>query len=327
MKNKILITGVGGFVGNNLAEYLTNNNFGEVYGTVYNTKGNNGLVSELEERLKSKVNILGCDVTNFSQVFDVIRNVRPNIIFHMAGLTRVWYSFAVPKELFKANVGGTINVLEAIKLLVPGCKLYLPGSSEQYGLVHPEETPVKETNPLRPLSPYAVSKVAQEMTGWQYYQSYKLNIYLGRCFNIIGPNSTDDLVFATFAKQIAEIEKGKRKELSVGSLTASRDYVDVRDVCEAVWLFVNKCKVGEVYNIASGDTHATSEILEYYVSHSKSSIKTVIDEKRMRPSDVPYLLGDATKFTNTTGWKPKHKFEKTLDELLEYWRGKVEKWK
>jgi GDP-4-dehydro-6-deoxy-D-mannose reductase len=324
---RILITGMGGFVGNNLAEYIIKNEFGEVYGTVFSKDGNQELIRELQNRLKREVNVLGCDLTKFSEVFYLIHNVKPNIIFHLGALTRVPYSFSSPKEYFRVNVEGTINVLNAVRTIGLDTKIHISGSSEEYGLIYPEELPVKETTPLRPLSPYAASKVAQEMIGWQYHRSYGMNIYLSRCFNIIGPNSDDSMSFATFAKQISEIERGKKEQLEVGNLSAFRDYVDVRDVCRAYWLLVNKCQAGEVYNIATGVTHSMESILKQLVemSHKKKAIKIVQDKARMRPSDVPLLQGDAKKFSDATGWKPEYTMEKTLKDVMEYWRKKSEK--
>ncbi|NYZ75676.1 GDP-mannose 4,6-dehydratase [Candidatus Micrarchaeota archaeon] len=326
---KILVTGMGGFVGNNLAEYLIKNKFGQVYGTVYSKEGNMELVEELRKRIKSEVNVLGCDLTNFSEVFNLIHNVKPDIIFHLAGLTRVPYSFAAPKEFFKINVNGTINVMDAVRAAGLETKIHVSGSSEEYGLIQPEELPVKETNTLRPLSPYAVSKIAQEMVAWQYHRSYGLNVYLSRCFNIIGPHSDDSMSFATFAKQIAEIEMGQRKEIMVGNLTAFRDYVDVHDVCRAYWLLVNKCKVGEVYNIATGTAHSMEAILNQLIKLSKKngSIEVVRDKKKFRPSDVPLLQGDSSKFIEATGWKPEYSIEKTLEDVMNYWREKVKRCK
>lgn len=326
---RILITGASGFVGNNLAEYLlTDIPEAEVYGTVYNTSGNQQLIKELRQRCENgkDLKVLGCDITNFSEVFSVIHDIRPDIIFHFAALTRVPHSFGAPKEFFKVNVSGTINLLEAVRAVGLDCKIHISGSSEQYGVVHKEELPIKETNQLRPLSPYAVSKVAQEMIAWQYHHSYKMNVYLSRCFNIIGPNSDDSMSFATFAKQIAEIEKRQRKQIEVGNLSAFRDYVDVRDVCRAYWKLVNECKAGEVYNIATGKARSMQSILDYLISLQKwgdSEVSVVRDEKRLRPSDVPLLEGDASKFIKETGWKPEHQMNKTLDDVIKYWREKV----
>ncbi|NYZ78890.1 GDP-mannose 4,6-dehydratase [Candidatus Micrarchaeota archaeon] len=321
---RVLITGMGGFVGNNLAEYIIKNELGEVYGTVFSKTGNQELIYELQKRVKREVNVLGCDLTNFSEVFYLIHNVKPGIIFHLGALTRVPYSFDSPKEYFKVNVEGTINVLNAVRAIGSNAKVHISGSSEEYGLIYPEELPVKETNPLRPLSPYAASKVAQEMVGWQYFRSYGMNVYLSRCFNIIGVNSDDSMSFATFAKQIAEIESDKREQIEVGNLSAFRDYIDVRDVCRAYWLLVNKCQAGEVYNIASGVTHSMESILGGLIKLSSRSktIKVVHDKRRMRPSDVPLLQGDAKKFNDATGWKPEYTIEKTLKDVMEYWRKK-----
>ena len=194
-------------------------------------------------------------------------------------------------------------------------------SSEEYGLVKPKEIPIKETNPLRPLSPYAVSKVAMDYLGYQYYQSYKVRIVRTRGFNNTGPRRGDTFAESNFAKQIALIEKGKQEPvIHVGNLDASRDYTDVRDMVRAYVLAVEKCDPGEVYNICSGSTIKISEMLKTLLSMTKTKVDIRQDPARMRPSDVPVLLGDNSKFVRKTGWKTDIPFKNTLEDLLNYWR-------
>jgi GDP-4-dehydro-6-deoxy-D-mannose reductase len=204
------------------------------------------------------------------------------------------------------------------------CKIQIACSSEEYGHVEPHEVPIKETNPLRPLSPYAVSKVAQDYLGYQYYKSYGLHVIPTRTFNHTGPRRGENFVTSNFSKQIAEIEKGKKPPvLYVGNLSAKRDFTDVRDVVRAYWLALEKGEPGETYNIASGFCVTIKEMLDLLLSFSQVDIEVKEDPSRLRPSDVGILLGDYDKFHQKTGWKPEIPFEKTMEDLLNYWRAIV----
>ena len=197
-------------------------------------------------------------------------------------------------------------------------------SSEEYGMVFPNEVPIRETNPLRPLSPYAVSKVAMDYLGYQYFESYKLRIVRTRGFNHTGPRRGETFAESTFAKQIALIEKGKQEPIIfVGNLEAERDYTDVRDMVRAYTLAVEKCDPGEVYNICTGKAFQMKAVLDMLLSFSNVKVQIKQDPARMRPSDVPILIGDNSKFVAKTGWKPEIPFEKTLKDLLDYWRARV----
>ncbi|MEK7129552.1 MAG: GDP-mannose 4,6-dehydratase, partial [Patescibacteria group bacterium] len=197
-------------------------------------------------------------------------------------------------------------------------------SSEEYGLVHDNEIPIKETNPLRPLSPYAVSKVAMDYLGYQYHQSYKVRVVRTRGFNHTGPRRGETFVTSNFAKQIALIEKGKQDTvIRVGNLDAERDWTDVRDMVRGYLLAVEKCDSGEVYNICSGRGVKVADMLNLLLSFSKAKVKIEEDPSRMRPSDVPILIGDNSKFVAKTGWHAEIPFEKTMEDLLNYWRERV----
>ena len=186
------------------------------------------------------------------------------------------------------------------------------------------EVPIKETNPMRPLSPYAVSKLAMDYLGYQYHQSYQMNIIRTRGFNHTGPRRGEVFAESSFAKQIAEIEKGKREPVvHVGNLEARRDYTDVRDMVRAYYLAVQKCDPGEAYNIATGKAWKIKDVLDLLTGMSKVKVEIKPDPTRMRPSDVEVLIGDNTKFVTKTGWKPEIPFEKTMSDLLNYWRENV----
>ena len=317
---RILITGITGFAGSHLAEYILNNHpKEEVFGIVR-------WRSRLEniQHIMDKINLVEADLKDASSVKKALSKIKPDWIFHLAAQSFVPTSWCLPAETMSINVIGQINLFEAILELNLSPRIHIAGSSEEYGLVYPEETPIKETNPLRPLSPYAVSKVAQDLLAYQYYKSYGLDTVRTRGFNHTGPRRGEVFVTSNFAKQIAEIEKGvKEPVIMVGNLEAKRDFTDVRDVVRAYWLCLEKGETGEVYNIGSGKTYQIKEVLDILLSHSKLNVKIKEDPTRLRPSDVPVLLADNAKFVNLTKWEPKIPFKKTLLDLLNFWRERV----
>jgi GDP-4-dehydro-6-deoxy-D-mannose reductase len=317
---KILITGISGFVGSHLAEYCLSLPNVEVYGTVLS----HHLGDELKrlEGIKDKIKILECNLSNRIATERVIGQVRPDKIFHLAAQSFVKVSWDGPEDTLFNNIMSELNIFESCRALGINPVIQIAGSSEEYGMVLDGELPIKETNSLRPLSPYAVSKVGQEMLGYQYYKSYGLKVVLTRAFNHEGPRRGEQFVTSNFAKQIAEIEKGKKEPvIFVGNLDAKRDYTDVRDVVRAYWLATEKCEFGKAYNICSGRVWKIKEVLDYLLSLSKNkNIKVQQDPNRMRPSDVMVLQGDYSEFSKATGWVPEIPFEKTLEDTLNYWR-------
>src|SRR3989344_456285 len=312
---RVLVTGITGFTGSHMAEYLLHNGH-EVIGTVRGRSRQ----TEFIEHIKSRIRLLECDLTDTSSVSQTMEEASPDIIFHLAAQSFVPTSWRAPQETINTNVLGTLNLLESIRRSKIDPVIQIAGSSEEYGLVLPDETPIKETNPLRPLSPYAVSKITQDMLGYQYQKSYGLRIVRTRAFNIIGPRSAEKIVIANFAKQIAEIEKGAQSLIYVGNLEAFRDFTDVRDIVRAYVLAVEKCDYGEAYNVCSGKTWKISQVLDMLLSMSHKKIEIRQDPARMRPSDVEILLGDYSKLHRKTGWKPEIPFETTLSDVLNYWR-------
>jgi GDP-4-dehydro-6-deoxy-D-mannose reductase len=316
---RVLITGITGFVGSHLSEFLLDKNV-EIYGIErWRSK------TENIDHIKDKLKLIKADIRDAHSIENVIKNVEPNYIFHLAAQSFVPMSWNAPVETLETNIIGTVNLLEGVRKSEIDPKIHIAGSSEEYGMVYPNELPIKETNPLRPLSPYGVSKVAQDRLGYQYHKSYGLKIVITRAFNHTGPRRGEAFVTSNFSKQIAEIEKGiKKPEISVGNLEAKRDFTDVRDIVKGYWLAINKCEYGEVYNLCSGKARSIKDVLDLLISLSKvKKIKIVQDPSRMRPSDVPILQGDFTKFHERTGWKPEIPFEKTMKDLLDYWRNKV----
>jgi GDP-4-dehydro-6-deoxy-D-mannose reductase len=313
---KVLITGITGFAGSHLADYILQRGDAEVIGILrWRSR------TENIEHFRDKVRLVECDLRDASSVRDVLEETRPDWIFHLAAQSFVPTSWTAPTESRVTNILGQLNNFEAVKKLHLMPRIQLACSSEEYGLVHEDELPIKETNPLRPLSPYAVSKVGQDMLGYQYWMSFKLPVIRTRGFNHEGPRRGPVFVCSDFAKQIADIVKGRRPPVvRVGNLDARRDFTDVRDIVRAYWLALEKGEPGEVYNLCSGRAWTIREMLDMLLAMSKTKIKVEQDEARMRPSDVPVLLGDATRFRNRTGWEPSIPFEQTMRDLLAYWR-------
>jgi len=315
----ILITGATGFVGSHLIEYILENK----KNTVYGTKRRRSDMSNVQET-KDKIEWIDTDLTDSHSVYNALKISSPDKIFHLAAQSFVPTSWNAPQETVITNVIGTINLFESIRQLNLDPKIHIAGSSEEYGLVKIDETPISETNPLRPLSPYGVSKVAQELFAQQYHKSYGMKTVTTRAFNHTGPRRGELFVTSNFAKQIVEIEKGIKKPIiHVGNLNAQRDFTDVRDIVRAYWLSLDKCKYGESYNVCSEKSTSIKNVLETLIKYSNVKVEVKQDPTRMRPSDVELLLGDCTKFKKETGWKPEISLDKTLNDLLDYWRSRI----
>lgn len=317
MTKSILISGINGFVGSHLAELYLKKGF-KVHGTIRQKSDLDNI-----EHIKDQLKLHYCSITDSHGVREVIESNDFKYIHHLAAISLVPYSWKNPVETFQTNVIGTINLLEAIRKSGYDSILHICGSSEEYGLIFEDEIPIKETNELRPMSPYGVSKIAQDKLGCQYHHSYGIKTVITRAHNHTGPRRGEVFVCSNFAKQIAEIEKGNEPIIHVGNLTARRDFTDVRDIVKAYNLAVNKCNYGEAYNICSGKSRSIQEVLDVLLSLSKKKIKVVQDDWRMRPSDVQILEGDYSKFHKATGWKPTIDFKRTMKDLLDYWRERV----
>lgn len=315
---KVLITGITGFAGSHLADYCLERGGVEVHGIVrWRSR------TENIEHLYGKVMLHECDLRDAGSTRDVVERVRPEYIFHLAAQSFVPTSWRAPSESLSTNVLGELNIFEAVRKIGLDCRIQLACSSEEYGMVYENEVPIKEDNPLRPLSPYGVSKVGQDLLGYQYFMSYGTDIVRTRGFNHTGPRRGPVFVCSDFAKQIVDIERGRREPvIHVGNLDAKRDFTDVRDMVRAYYLSLEKGKAGEVYNICREKNWTIREILDMLVGLSNVEIKVEVDPARLRPSDVPVLLGDCSKFRKDTGWNPEIPFEKTLSDIIEFWRSR-----
>lgn len=317
---RVLITGITGFAGSHLAEFCLARGDVEVFGTARwrsRMDNVNGIVDD--------ISLFDCDLKDPVAVRHCLSDVRPDYIFHLAAQSFVPTSWKAPVETVCTNMVGEINLFEAMRELgLEDTRIQLAGSSEEYGMVYEDEVPIKETNPLRPLSPYGVSKVGQDLLGYQYHQSYGLYTVRTRAFNHTGPRRGDVFVSSNFSRQIATIEKGKCEPvIKVGNLEARRDFTDVRDIVKGYWLALEKGAAGEVYNLGSGRDVTIRKMLDMLLSFSDIEIEVRQDPERMRPSDVEILLADNTRFCELTGWAPEIPLEKTLEDLLNYWRERV----
>ena len=317
---RALITGITGFAGSHLADYLlADHPEVEVFGTRrWRSRTEN--IDHLGER----VTLVECDLNDAAAVTSTLSSVRPDMIFHLAAQSFVPTSWKAPAETLSTNIISQTNLFESMRALELDCKIQIAGSSEEYGLVMPDEVPITEDNPLRPLSPYAVSKVGQDLLAYQYFKSYGMKTIRTRGFNHTGPRRGEVFVTSNFAKQIASIEAGIQKPvIRVGNLDSQRDFTDVRDTVRAYWLAVQKGRPGEVYNIATGKAITIRELLERLLALSDAEVELQVDPDRLRPSDVEILLGDYSKLEADTGWQPQIPLQTTLQDILDYWRGKV----
>lgn len=318
----MLITGITGFVGSHLAEYILENYPDvEVAGLLRWRSPKNHI-----EPIMDSITLHYGNLLDFPSVRSLLVESRPDIIFHLAAQSYVDFSFLAPVDTLDTNIIGTCNLLEAVKQLKQSDSwdpvVHVCSSSEVYGQVREDEVPITESNPLRPASPYAVSKVGEDMLAFQYWTSWRIKTIRSRMFTHTGPRRGEVFAVSNFAKQVAAIEAGLAEPVvSVGNLNSIRTFSDVRDAVRAYWLLVTKCPPGEVYNIGGVETMTIRQMLDRLLAISTvKDIKVQIDPARLRPSDVTLQIPCVEKFYKATGWKPEIKFEKTLSDTLDYWR-------
>ncbi len=316
---RALVTGAGGFVGSHLLDYLLSHTDWELYANALHSPPNPK--SKIQN---PKLTWMACDLTRRESTTEMVGEVRPNYVFHLAAQSNVQQAFKDPEATLMNNVVGQLNLLDGLRMSSPQARILVTCSSEQYGLVRPENIPIDEETEFRPNNPYAVSKIAQDALALQYFLTYGQQTIRVRPFNHIGPGQTEHFVAAAFARQIALIEAGKQEPvISVGNLAAERDFTDARDMVRAYHLAITQGEAGAVYNIGSGQGHTIQWLLDTLVSASTVEVEVRQDPSRMRPSDIPSLICDATRFRRQTRWQPQIPLEQTLADILRYWREKV----
>ncbi len=315
---KALVTGISGFVGTHLTGYLLEHTDWQIAGTVF---GPYGSIKPWWDRLE----IYPAELSRLEVVVFILEQVQPDYIFHLAAQPIVSLSHRDPWGTLENNIRMQLNILQAVvELKMLGTRVLVVGSSEVYGPVKPDELPIRETQPFRPANPYAVSKIAQDMLGLQFHLTHGVQAIRARPFNHIGPGQRPGFVVPDFAQQIAAIEAGQSSPvMHVGNLTARRDFTDVRDVVRAYHLLITTGEPGEAYNIGSGRSHPIQEVLDTLLGMSQVDIAVEPDPARMRPSDVPDVVCDATKLRDQTGWQPTIPFEQSLADVLDHWRDRV----
>ncbi|MDD5688023.1 MAG: GDP-mannose 4,6-dehydratase [Elusimicrobia bacterium] len=319
---KALITGISGSGGSYLADYIVENHPEvELHGISrwHSTTSNKNLNNSI-----NKIILHECDLTDFSSTFLVLQIVKPDAIFHIASYANVRTSFITPLSVLNNNIIGTANLFEAIRVAKIDPVVQLCSTSEVYGQVDPKNIPIKEDCPLNPSSPYAVSKVTQDLLGYTYFKNWNMKVIRTRMFAYLNPRRAD-LFGTAFAMQIAKIEAGLQKELLHGNLDSIRTIIDVRDAMESYWIATTKCKFGEVYNIGGSTVIKVGEFLEILEKLARCKIISRPDPKLFRPSDVTLQIPDVSKFTKQTGWHPKYNFKESVKHLLDYCRKEVEK--
>lgn len=307
---RCFITGIGGFLGSHLAEFLLERG-GTVSGTIH-------MESSHVTHLKDKLTLLPCDILSQEQVEDAIVAAQPQVVFHLAAHTMPVLSWKDPEAAFQVNVFGTINLLEALRKARLDPIIVVAGSGAEYGFSTPDEIPIKEEKPLCPGSPYGVSKVAADQMAYLYCRAYGMKIIRVRLFWIMGPRKVGD-VCSDFARGIVAVERGEQKALRVGNLETVRDFLAEGDAVQGLWIAAEKGAPGEVYNLCSGIGHKVRAMLDILLAMATTPILVEPDASRLRPADVPVIVGDNSKL-RALGWSPHVPLEQALAHILDYWR-------
>jgi GDP-4-dehydro-6-deoxy-D-mannose reductase len=311
---RALITGVGGFVGRHLLRHLLDEG-DQVFGL--GRRGDLG-------GLPGGVTTFPVDLAYKTQVEGAVRESRPEVVYHLAAQSSPRESLDDPWATLSNNLQGQMNLLEAVRTLDPSPRVLVVGSSDEYGDVRPENVPTDETAPLRPTTPYAVSKVGQDMMGYQYFAQHHLAVVRVRPFNHTGPGHDARFVIPSIARQLAQIEAGEREAvLHVGNLDVERDFTDARDMVRAYRLAAMQGEPGEVYNLGRGEAIRIGEIVDTLVADCRVPVRVLVDPALLRPVDLPRQQADISKFTHLCGWQPRIAWQTTLQDTLQYWRQRV----
>lgn len=303
---KVLVTGGKGFIGSHLAYEFTSHEY-------------NVICTDLKE----SEDIIEMDIMNQEMIQNVIKKYNPDIIINLAGQANVGLSWKIPQLTMRLNTIGMINILEAVKRVNPKIRVIAIGSSDEYGNLKDIGENVSEDTPVKPVTPYAISKYAQELFSHLYVNTHNLDVCMIRLFNLGGSGQARGYMISDFTSEVAEVEAKIKDYILVGNLEASRDFTHVKDACRAIRLIAEKGHKGEVYNICSGTAYKAQEILEKIVDHAKVKIEVRQDPSRMRPSDTPVIFGNHTKLTDHTGWMPQMGIDQIITDALDYWRNLI----
>lgn len=315
----ILITGGTGFAGSHLVEALLHKGEKDIHVSSF------GNADSLVTKLLPSDHIHALDLTNLEETKKLFQDLKPDQVYHLAAFATVGGSFENAEKTLENNSKLQLTVLETIKNVCPHARVLIIGSAMEYDFLTSSadsSKKIKEDHPLGPVSPYAISKVMQDLLGLSYVYSYKMNIIRARPFNHIGERQTLDFAIPSFAQQIIAVEKGIQTNLHVGNLDAVRDFTDVKDMVLAYILLMEKGSIGDVYNIGSGEGHTMREILEMMCHLSSTHIDIVTDPDKVRPLDVPSVIADSNKIEKL-GWKTHISLEESLERILTEWRNKV----
>jgi GDP-4-dehydro-6-deoxy-D-mannose reductase len=311
---RILITGATGFVGTHLRRYFLAHTDWDITGTSYPDTP-----PPPDDPQREALHFL--DLRDADATRALLAQFPPDYIIHLAAQSHVPTSYKDPWGTLDNNIRGQLNLLEGCKALNLAPRILVIGSGEEYGRASAAELPLTEDHPLRPENPYSVSKVAQDVMGYQYFISFGLPVIRIRPFNHVGPGQLARFVLAAFASQVAAIEAGKQAPvMRVGNLEPARDFTDVRDVVRAYHLALLHGQPGEVYNVASGTPRTIQSLVDQLIALATVPIRVEIDPERYRPADVPIFYGSAVKLEQDTGWKPEISFEQTIQDVLDEWR-------
>lgn len=325
---RALITGLGGFVASHLAEYLIYGYDWEVWGTMRWSDPLDNL-EKLAPRINAgdRVHVVHADLTDAGCMRRVVGAVQPHYVFHLAAQSYPQTSFTAPTETMRTNVEGTLNLLEAVRHEAPEARVHVCSSSEVYGRVPAARVPISEDCPLHPASPYAISKVGTDLLGQHYAEAYGLHTVVTRMFTHTGPRRGDVFAESSFAKQIAMIEAGLlNPPIKVGNLGSLRTVADVRDAVRAyVMALIGGLPKGEAYNIGGDHTCTVGDVLNALLKAAGQDWDIQVDPARLRPIDADLQVPDCSKFKAATGWEPMFPFERTIEDLLAYWRERVGK--
>ncbi|MBI2035455.1 MAG: GDP-mannose 4,6-dehydratase [Candidatus Liptonbacteria bacterium] len=317
---KALITGITGSGGSYLADYIVLHCPGVQVSGV--SRWHSTSVNSNVAHLKDKIKIYECDLNDFSSILRVLKEVKPDVIFHLAAYANVRAAWLTPLSMMQNNIMSTANLFEAVRSAEIDPVIQICSTSEVYGQVDPKNVPIKEDCPIIPSNPYAVSKVAGDFLGFTYFRAYGMKVVRTRMFAYLNPRR-EDLFATSWAKQVALIEAGKQKELLHGNLDSVRTLIDVRDAMESYWVAAEKCEFGEAYNIGGPTVIKIGDFLDVLKNKATVQIPSRIDPALLRPADVTLQIPDITKFINATGWRPRYSFEESVLYLLEFWRNKI----